>query len=160
VTLTVPPGGVLLSIAGLRGPDDHDAVIAAIRGRDPAAHVQADWPRGLVVVQSDHGPQALRAAVQDAGFIAAWLTHPPREVSALGAVAVILRMAGFGFAGFVLGALAGGVGGIVLIAIDPACGGPGDSGGCALGIPLIAIGAGMLGAGAGVVLALYRALRR
>lgn len=134
-------------------------MIAAIRARDPAAHIQPDWPRGLVIVQSDHTPQALRVAVQDAGFIAAWLTHPPREVSARGVLAAILRMIAYGFSGFVIAALAGGVLAIAVIAIGPGCG-AGDSGGCAMGIPVVAIGAGCLGGAAGVVLALIRALRR
>lgn len=157
--MTVPPGGVLLSIAGLRGPQDHDVVIDAIRTRDPAAHIQPDWPRGLVMVQTDHTPQAIRAAVQDAGFIAAWLTHPPREVSARGVMSAIMRMVGSGFAGFIIGALAGGVAGLALMAIDPACG-PGDSGGCAMGIPFLAMGAGVLGAVAGAAISLVRAVRR
>ncbi|MEO3470710.1 hypothetical protein AAFN86_02505 [Roseomonas sp. CAU 1739] len=158
--MTIPPGGVLLSVRGLRGSDDHASVRGAIRGRDPAAHVDADWPRGLIIVQSDHPPEALRLAVQDAGFITAWLPHPPREVTARGAMATAMRILGLGFAGLVVGTLLGGVAALALIALDPRCGGPGDSGGCAMGIPAFAIGAGLLGAAAGLALGVVRAIRR
>lgn len=158
--LTLPPGAVLLSVKGLRGTADHAAVLAAIRVRDPAAHVQPDWPRGLVVVQSDQPPEALRLAVQDAGFITAWLAYPPREVTARGAMATIRRVIGFGFAGFVLGTLVGGVVAMAFIALDPGCGRPGDSGGCAMGIPVFAIGAGFIGGAGGMVLAVVRSIRR
>ena len=160
MSLTIPPGGVLLSVRGLRGPDDHAAVLAAIRSRDPAAHVVADWPRGLVVVQSAHPHQALCLAVQDAGFITAWLSHLPPQVTARGLAATLARTIGFGFAGFVAGTLGGGVAGIALVSLTPGCGGPGDSGGCAMGIPAVAIGAGLFGAAAGVVLAAIKAFRR
>ena len=155
-----PPGAVLLSVSGLRGPEDHAAVLAAIRQRDPAAVVWTDWPRGLVAVQTDWPPEMLRVAVQDAGFIAAWLAHPPREVSARGAAAAVVRVIGYGLAGFVLGALAGAALGIANVALNPVCGSPGDSGGCAMGIPMIAIGAGFLGAAAGAVVAVVRLARR
>jgi hypothetical protein len=158
--MTLPPGAVLLSVNGLRGPDDHAAVLAALRSRDQAAHVDADWPRGLVIVQSDHSPEALRLAVQDAGFITAWLAHPPREVTARGVVATLMRVIGFGFAGLVLGTLVGAIAAMVFIALDPGCGGPGDSGGCAMGIPVVAIGAGFIGGGGGVLWAVIRAIRR
>jgi hypothetical protein len=160
VDATVPPGAVLLSVKGMRGPEDHAAVLAAIRIRDQAAHVEADWPRGLVIVQSDHPPEALRLAVQDAGFITAWLAHPPREVTARGVMATIMRMIGLSFAGFVLGTLVGGVVAMGLIALDPGCRGSGNSGGCAMGIPAFAIGAGFIGGVGGMVLALVRAIRR
>lgn len=158
--LTLPPGAVLLSVNGLRGPDDHAAVLAALRTRDQSAHVEADWPRGLVIVQSDQAPEALRLAVQDAGFITAWLAHPPREVTARGVAATVMRVIGFGFAGFVGGTLAGGVAALVLIALDPGCGGPGDSGGCAMGIPVFAIGAGFIGGAGGILWAVVRGIRR
>jgi copper chaperone len=153
------PGAVLLGVSGLRGPPDQQAVLAALRARDPAAHVQADWPRGFLAVHSDHPPEALRLAIQDAGFIAARLAHPPSEVTARGVAGAVARLVGWGFAGFVVGALVGGVAGIALIAIDPACG-PGDSGGCAMGIPVLAFGAGVLGGGVGMVAALIRGARR
>ncbi|MBR0683323.1 hypothetical protein GXW74_22750 [Roseomonas eburnea] len=155
-----PPGAVLLSVSGLRGPEDHAAVLAALRQRDPAGVVWTDWPRGLVAVQTDHPPEALRVAVQDAGFITAWLAHPPMEVSAGGVGAAIVRLIGYGFVGLVLGMLLGAALGIGNVMLNPVCGSPGDSGACAMGIPAIAIGAGLLGAAAGAVLALARIARR
>lgn len=160
MTVTPPPGAILLAVSGLRGAADQAAVRAAIRARDQAAHVDADWPRGLLVVQSDQPPEALRLAVQDAGFIAARLTHLPAEVTARGAVAVVARVIGFGFGGFVLGTLLGVVGAMALIALDSSCAGSGNAGGCAMGIPVFAIGAGMIGGVLGVLLALFRILRR
>lgn len=160
MTVTPPPGAVLLAVSGLRGAADQAAVLAAIRGRDQAAHVDADWPRGLLIVQSDQPPEALRLAVQDAGYIAAQLAHLPREVTARGVAAALMRIIGFGFAGVVTGTLLGAVGAMALIALDPTCAGSGNSGGCAMGIPLFAIGAGMIGGVVGVVLAVIRGLRR
>ena len=159
MTLTLPPGAVLLSVKGVRDPTDQAAALAAIRARDPAAHVRPDWARGLIIVQSDHPPEALRLAVQDAGFITAWLAYPPHETSARGVAAAILRVMGFGFAGCVLGALVGGVAATALIALDPGCGRPGDSGGCAMGIPAFAVGAGFIGGAAGMAWALIRSIR-
>ncbi len=155
MTITLPPGAVLLSVMGVRGPPDHAAVLAAIRRRDQAAHVQADWPRGLVTIQSDQTPEALRLAVQDAGFIAAWLPYPPRETTARGAIAAITGALGLGFAGFVLGTLTGGVVALLLIAVTE-FGGSGDSGGGAMGIPVVAIGAGFIGGVTGLLLAVFR----
>ena len=56
--------------------------------------------------------------------------------------------------------LAGGVAALVLIALDPGCRGPGDSGGCAMGIPVFAIGAGFIGGAGGILWALVRSIRR
>jgi hypothetical protein len=160
MTVTPPPGAVLLAVSGLQGAADQAAVLAALRARDQAAHVDADWPRGLLIVQSDQPPEALRLAVQDAGFIAARLTHLPREVTARGVAGVIMRIIGFGFAGAVTGVLLGALGAMALIALDPACAGSGNSGGCAMGIPVFAIGAGMLGGALGMVLSVIRSIRR
>lgn len=155
-----PPGAVLLSVSGLRGPEDHAAVLAAIRRRDPSAVVWTDWPRGLVAVQTEWPPEMMRVAVQDAGFITAWLAHPPLEVSARGAFAAIVRVIGFGLAGFVLGGLIGAAFGIANVSLNPVCGSPGDSGACAMGIPVMVIGAGFLGAAVGAVVAIVRLARR
>lgn len=154
-----PPGAVLLSVGGLRGVLDQAAVLAALRARDPAAHVWTDWPRGLLAVQSDHPPEALRLAVQEAGFVAAWLPHLPTDAGGRGLGAGIVRILGHGFAGFVLGTLAGAAAAIAVTMFDPSCGVPGDGGGCAMGIPSVALGGGMLGTGLGVALALLRTLR-
>lgn len=155
-----PPGAMLLSVSGLRGPADHAAVLAAIRQRDPAAAVWTDWPRGLVAVQTDWPPEAMRLAVQDAGFITAWLAHPPLIPDARGLGAVLARLIGHAFAGFVLGGLLGAAAGIANLALNPVCGSPGDSGGCAMGIPAMAIGTAVLCAAAGAVLAVVRTARR
>ena len=155
-----PPCAVLLSVTDLRGPADHAAVLAAIRQRDPAAVVWTDWPSGLVAVQTDWPPEAMRLAVQDAGFITAWLAHPPLVTDARSLGAAVVRLVGHAFAGFVLGGLLGAAVGIMNVVLNPACGSPGDSGGCAMGIPAITIGAAMLGAAAGGVLAVLRTARR
>ena len=160
MSVTPPPGAVLLAVSGLRGTADQAAVLAALRARDQAAHVDADWPRGLLVVQSDQPPEALRLAVQDAGFIAAQLTHLPREVTARGVVGVIMRIIGFGFTGVVSGTLLGALGAMALVALDSSCAGSGNSGGCAMGVPVFAIGAGMIGGLLGVLLAVIRTIRR
>ena len=155
-----PPGAVFLTIAGLRGPADHAVVEAAILRRDPAARVWTDWPRGRVAVESVASPEELRLAVQDAGFIAALVSAADALAEPRAIGAMITRAIGFGFAGFVLGGLGGVVLGLANIALNPVCRSGGDSGGCAMGIPALAILVALAGAPLGVLLALLRRPRR
>lgn len=154
-----PADAVILAVTGLHGPADATAVQAALMRCDPAVRLWADWPRGLVAVQTDWPPEMLRVAVQDAGFVAAWLAHPPSGAGAGGAATAVFRVIGFGLAGFVLGALAGAAAGMSHASLAPACNSPGDSGGCAMGLPMVATGAGLLGAAAGAALAATGLLR-
>lgn len=154
-----PPDAVVLSVQGVRGALDGMRVEQALRGIDPGAQLWTNWPEGLVAARSVQPAEALREAVQDAGFIAALrLGIPAAPERGIGEM--ILRVIGFTFAGFVLGGLAGAAFGIAMLMLDPSCNAPGDSGGCAMGIPMIAIGASMLGAPVGFVLAFLRRRRR
>ncbi len=154
-----PPDAVILTVQGVRGSLDRMRVEQALKRGDPGAQVWTDWPGGRVAVKSSVPAERIRRAVQDAGFIAAHANASapvePREVGR-----TILRVVGYSFAGFVLGTLVGAAIAIGVVMVDPACNLPGDSGGCAMGIPAIAIGAGMLGAPIGFVLALIRRGRR
>ncbi|NMJ44042.1 hypothetical protein GWK16_22530 [Roseomonas sp. JC162] len=154
-----PPDAVVLSVQGVRGALDRMRVEQALRRDDPAARLWTNWPQGMVAVQSVVPGEALRRAVQDAGFIAALLhgvpTAPERGIGEM-----ILRVIGFTFAGFVLGGLVGAALGIAALMLDPSCNAPGDSGGCAMGIPMIAIGTSLLGAPIGFALAFLRRRRR
>jgi hypothetical protein len=154
-----PPDAVVLSVQGVRGALDRMRVEQALRRDDPAAQLWTNWPEGLVAVSSVRPAEALRQAVQDAGFIAA-LRHGLPSAPERGIGEMILRVIGFTFTGFVLGGLAGAAFGIAVLMLDPSCNGPGDSGGCAMAIPMIAIGASMLGAPVGFVLAFLHRRRR
>lgn len=156
MTAAPPPGAVFLSIQGLRGAADQDAVQAAIRRCDPGARLWTDWPRGLVAVEAAAPAEALRLAVQDAGFIAALLPAEAALARPRSAGAMVARVIGFGFAGAVLGGLGGAVAGLAMLVLDPACRSAGDAGGCAMGIPGFVVAAALLGAPAGVLLALLR----
>ena len=151
-----PPGAVVLELSGLRGPADHAAVEAAIRGQDPGAGIWTNWPRGLVAIETAMPAEALRRAVQDAGFIAGLRAAGASLADPRPLGGMILRVVGFTFAGFVLGALAGAAIGIGSMALDPVCRAGTDSGGCAMGIPAFAIGAALLGAPLGFALAFRR----
>lgn len=155
-----PPSAVVLVLSGLRGGMDHVAVREAIERFDPAARIWTNWPEAMVAVETTGPPEALRAAVQDAGYIAtlrpAAAVH--REERDLGAA--IFRVIGLTFSGFVLGALVGAALGIGNVVLNPSCSLPGDSGACAMAIPTIAIGGGMVGGPVGFVLALFRRGRR
>ncbi len=65
-----------------------------------------------------------------------------------------------GLVGLVIGPLLGVIAVFGLMLFDPKCGSPGDSGGCAMGIPAMAIGTAVLCAAAGAVLAVVRTARR
>lgn len=151
-----PPGAVFLAVHGLRGPADQAAVEAAIRRRDPAARVWTHGPRGMVAVESSVAAEELRLAVQDAGFLARQVAAEAALADPRSAGAAIARAIGFGFAGFVLGGLGGGVAGLLNLALNPVCHSGGDAGGCAMGIPAMTIGAALLGGPIGIALALAR----
>lgn len=154
-----PPGSIVLSVQGVRGALDRTRVEQALRSGDPAARLWTNWPQGMVAVASAVPAELLLRAVRDAGFIAALAGGmPPDEPREIGRT--FLRVVGYSFAGFVLGGLVGAAIAIGVVMVDPACNAPGDSGGCAMGIPAIAIGAAMLGAPIGFALAFIRRRRR
>lgn len=154
-----PPSAVVLLLSGVRGGMDRVAVEEAIRRFDPAARLWTNWPQGMVAVETAAPAEALRMAVQDAGYIAGLRQGGAALREPLDIGAAVVRVIGLTFAGFVLGTLAGAVFGIGNLVLNPACG-PGDSGGCAMGIPAVAIAAGMIGAPIGLALALWRVFRR
>ena len=151
-----PPGAVVLVLSGLRGGMDHAAVRDAIERFDPAARIWTNWPEAMVAVETAAPPEALRAAVQDAGYIAAIRARLPAPREAGGTAARVVRVFGLTFAGFVLGTLAGAALGVGNVLLNPVCSSPGDSGACAMGIPAIALAGGMLGGPVGFLFALLR----
>jgi len=149
-----------LAVDGMRGPEDRAVVMAAILGCDPDAEVAVLPGRDVFAVRSAAPAEALRQAVQAAGFIAALRDHPPAEVSVAGVAGFIAVMLVQALLGAVVGLVAGLAAGFAMVALDPRCGTPGDSGGCAMGIPMVAIGGAVLGAPAGAALAIFRRWRR
>ncbi|MBB5689628.1 hypothetical protein FHS88_001753 [Roseomonas alkaliterrae] len=155
-----PPGAVVLLISGVRGGMDRVAVEEAIRRFDPAARIWTNWPKGMVAVETAAPAEALRMAVQDAGYVAGLRQGGAAAREPVDIAAAVMRVIGLTFAGFVLGTLLGAALGVGNALLNPLCATPGDSGGCAMGIPSVALAAGSLGAPLGFALALWRALRR
>jgi hypothetical protein len=155
-----PPSAVVLLLSGVRGGMDRVAVEEAIRRFDPAARLWTNWPQGMVAVETAAPAEALRMAVQDAGYIAGLRQGGAAAREPIDIGAAVVRVIGLTFAGFVLGTLFGAVLGIGNLVLNPVCGSPGDSGGCAMGIPAVAITAGMIGGPIGFAWALWRVFRR
>jgi hypothetical protein len=147
-------------LAGLRGSMDQVAIRDAILRFDPAARIWTNWPANMIAVETAAPAEALRTAVQDAGYIAAQRQGPPPTRAPVGFAAGAMMLIGLTVAGLVLGSLLGVALGMGHFVLNPRCGTPGDSGGCAMGIPMIAIGVGLLGAPLGFAIALWRLIRQ
>lgn len=153
-----PPGAVVLSVTGIRGPADAAAVQAALQRCDPAARFWTDWPQGLVAVESGVPAATLRAAVQGAGYGVLQRSGPGTPRISVGGV--LARMLLYAVLGAVLG-LALGVGlGLANTMLNPDCTRPGSSGGCAIGVGLFGMMFGALGLPAGAITGLVHGLAR
>jgi hypothetical protein len=151
---------ILLQVQGVRGAEDAASAEAALRACDPALQLRPDWAQGLLEIRSSATADALRLALQEAGFIAASLQHRPVPVTAAGVLGLVWRIAGFGLLGL-LGGMVAGIGLGLLAMATSACRVSGDAAaGCAMGIPVIAFFAGLAGCGAGMLFGLVSGLRR
>lgn len=153
-----PADAVILGISGLRGPQDHEAVQAAIARCDPGSMVWTDWPNGRVAIRSRAPVKALQAAVEALGFAAVVQMGQPGSRGTV--VGVFGRMLIYAVLGGVLGVLAGVLLGLGNAVLNPDCTRPGSSGGCAIGVGLFGFVLGALGIPAGLIAGLVHGLVR
>ena len=138
-----------------------DTIAAAVRHLDPETSVDGYLSQRLVRITAAAPAQRLIEAMEAAGFVAEPSDRPQPAPPAFtaGAIGRVIGRA-------VLWALAWSlllplltlmlVGTITFM--DPQCGGPGDSGGCAMGIATITFSAVPLGTLLGLIVTLLRGL--
>lgn len=153
-----PADAVILDIAGLRGPQDHQAVLAAIARCDPGSTAWTDWANGRLAVRSRAPVAALTAAVEGLGFVVtARMGLPGQHGSGAG---VVGRMLLYAVLGCLLGVVAGALLGIANSALNPDCTRPGSSGACAIGVGVFGVMLGAAGIPLGLVAGLVHGLVR
>jgi hypothetical protein len=147
---------ILLGVAGMRDAASAGAVADVLRSCDANVQIHADLKAGIVEVESGVGAEALCAALQEAGYIAAPLARRPgiigmRDLLGLSGRALLWGLGG-GVAGSVLGL------GIMLvvIAVLPECRSGGDEGACAMGVPVGMAGVAAIGGAVAVGITLMR----
>jgi len=137
----------LIRVVGIEGEAGAAAAEAALRTRDAAAAIRMDRRQGLIDVTSTMPITELCAAIQDAGLIAVPLESTPGRWSVGDMMLLLLRIVLFAIAGAFGGAVVGIGVGILNVMVNPDCTSGGDEGACAMGVPLIAVGFAVLGAG-------------
>lgn len=151
----------MFAVMGMIDEASTQAVEAAVLRADPDASVTVYLLQGLAQITSRATPDKLIAAIEAAGFAAEMSTRTPPAAPAFTPRAVgrsLGRAALWALAWSLLLPL------IMLIAVgtiaffDPQCGGPGDSGGCAMGIFSVTISAVPVGAVLGFAVTLARGL--
>lgn len=132
---------------------------AAVRKIDPTAQIARTEPDNVLAVETSASADALREAIQSAGYIADVSAARPRgeRKFSLG------RLIGQSLLWLAIGALALPFATLllmlVIVFLDPVCGGPGDSGGCAMGTFTITVAAIPFGAALGLAIGIWRGLR-
>jgi hypothetical protein len=129
-----------LHVVGIGDPAAEAAVEIALLACDPQARIEADWATGLVDIASPAAPDALCAALLDAGFIAAPVKSGRPRIRFRDLVKLAARALLFALLASVGGAIAGLIAGVANVVWNSECHSGGDEGACAMGIPLIAIG--------------------
>ncbi|HSI41564.1 MAG TPA: hypothetical protein VLA00_13555 [Xanthobacteraceae bacterium] len=148
-----------LAVSGLIDPAEAARAEAALRKLDPAAQITVALEQGLVSVRSDRTADALCAALEAEGFAAAPSRRRPRRLTFDRVAPIIGRAVLFALLWTVLGAIGGFGAALLNMAINPQCG-AGDSGGCAMAIPAIAVLFAMFGAALGALVTLVRGVLR
>lgn len=146
----------LLRILGVPDRAAQLAAEAALRAADTQAVIKADWITGVVEVTGVVRAEALCAALQQAGFIAAPLTHRPGLIGARDILWLLLRALGFALAGGAGGAILGTGLGILNVVLNPSCKAAYDEGACAMGIAMIGVGMAVIGAVLAAAMTLIR----
>jgi len=136
----------LLRVLGVRDRAGQIAAEAVLRAADTQAVIRPDWITGVVEVTGVVGADILCAALRDAGFIAAPLTHRPGLISARDILRLALRALAFAAAVGTGGVLLGIGLGILNVVMNPSCHAAYDEGACAMGVAMIGAGMGWIGA--------------
>lgn len=135
------------------------AVEAAMRRLDPDATVFAAPPEPFIDVTTTASTADVLEAIQSCGFIAAPAAAGRPVLRGRNIFAVLGAALGAALLGAILIPILTLLGMLLLTAFDPVCGTPGDSGGCAMGVASIVLGAVPVGAGLGLLFGIYRGLR-
>jgi hypothetical protein len=129
------------------------AIEAAIHRVDPAAGVAISRAAKLVSVRSHEPAARLEAAIAEAGFR---VERTNRQFP--GPAGANLPIVGWTLIGAVITPMITFILVLIMIRIDPACGAPGDSGGCDIGLADLTVLSVLPGAALGLLLAVARGL--
>ena len=138
---------MLIAVVGIKDELDADRVEAALRARDPSSIIRIDRTRELIEITSSVSASELCEVIQDAGFIAKPVNLSRGAWSFGDTLRLLLRAVLFGVLGAIASAIVGVGAGVLNLEIDPECASATDEGACAMGIPLFAVGFGVLGGG-------------
>jgi hypothetical protein len=126
---------------------------AALHRLDPAAAVRISRSARLVSVRSHESAERLEAAIAEAGFRAERTNRPFPERERAD-----LPIVGWSLIGAIITPMITFILVLIMIRIDPACGAPGDSGGCDIGLADLTVLSVLPGAALGLLLAVARGL--
>ncbi len=134
-------------------------IVAALRQIDPSAQIVRTESDNVLAIETTAAPDALREAIQNAGYIAEVSATRPRGERPFS----LMRLIGKSLLWLLVGGLALPFATLllmlVIISLDPRCGSPGDAGGCAMGTFSITLSAVPIGAGLGLLFGIWRGLR-
>ena len=150
----------LLRVLGVRDRAGQIAAEAALRAADAQAVINPDWITGVVDVTGVARVEILCAALRDAGFIAAPLTQRPGLIGPRDILRLLLRALAFAAAAGIGGVILGLGLGILNVVLNPSCQAAHDEGACAMGIMMIGVGMGFIGALIAAAMTLIRGCLR
>src|SRR5262249_23096102 len=139
------------ALSGILNRSGARAIKGAVRSIDREATVRISRPARLVCVRSTAAVEAIRRVIHGVGFHAEPTIRPfpqATELPVVGATQIGAMVTPIITLTLVL----------IMIRIDPACGAPGDSGGCDAGLADLTIISALPGAALGLGLALGRGL--
>jgi hypothetical protein len=150
----------LLRVLGVRDRAGQIAAEAALRAADAQAVINPDWITGVVDVTGVARVEILCAALRDAGFMAAPLTQRPGLIGPRDILRLLLRALAFSAAAGIGGVILGLGLGILNVVLNPSCQAAHDEGACAMGIMMIGVGMGFIGALIAAAMTLIRGCLR
>lgn len=154
-----PDGTLTLAVAGLIDHVEAERAIAVLRTVDPQLRASALLAEGLLTIHSARSPAVFCAALEVAGFAAAPTARRPRRFTFDRVAPVVGRAVLFALLWIIPGGIIGIGAAILNMQVNPQCG-AGDSGGCAMAIPAIAVMFAILAAVLAALVTLMRGIRR
>jgi hypothetical protein len=145
------PRQTTFALSGILDRSSARAIKGAVRGIDREAVVRISRPAHLVCVRSTAPVEAIRRVIRDVGFHLELTTRPFPQAAELPVV-------GWTLIGAIVTPIITFILVLIMIRIDPACGAPGDSGGCDAGLADLTVISVLPGAALGLGLALGRGL--
>ena len=145
------PRQTTFALSGILDRSSARAIKGAVRSIDREAMVRISRSARLVCVRSTAAAEAIRRVIHDVGFHAEPTSRPFPQAAELPVV-------GWTLIGAIVTPIITFILVLIMIRIDPACGAPGDSGGCDAGLADLTIISALPGAALGLCLALGRGL--